>query len=104
MKNSNHDSFWPSYTDLMTSLFFIMLVLFLLVYIKQSKEIENLEHKLEIITAVEENLKPLKSDSLLFTYEEKYKRFKLAFDVQFVTDKSEIKPNELERYFTTIRK
>ena len=96
------DFFWPSYTDLMTSLFFVMLLLFVLVYIKQHQQIDNLEQKLAIIDAVEENLKPLKSDSELFVYEEKYKRFKLAFDVRFRTDKFAIRPGELKDYESTV--
>ena len=104
MKKNNTDSFWPSYTDLMTSMFFIMLVLFVLIYTKQNNQIEDLERKLAIINAVEENLKPLKSDSLLFTYEEKYKRFKLSFNVKFQIDKYHIKPGELDRYHYTIDK
>ena len=36
----NSDSFWPSYTDLMTSLFFIMLVLFVLTYVSLKSTIK----------------------------------------------------------------
>ena len=79
--------FWPSFTDLMTSLFFIMLVLYVLTYLKLSTTIKLQKEKLAIIEAVEENLKPLKNDKVLFTYEEEYKRFKLAFDVKFNKDK-----------------
>jgi len=102
MSKEKTDIFWPSYTDLMTSLFFVMLLLFVSVYIKQHKQIEDLEQKLAIINAVEENLKPLKSDTTLFSYEEKYKRFKLSFDVRFRTDKFGIRPGELNDYTTTV--
>lgn len=37
------DFFWLSYSDLMTSLFFVMLVLFVLVYSMQNRLISNLE-------------------------------------------------------------
>lgn len=102
MTKEKTDFFWPSYTDLMTSLFFVMLLLFVSVYVNQHKQIEDLEQKLAIINAVEENLKPLKSDSELFSYEEKYKRFKLSFDVRFRTDKSGIRPGELHDYTATV--
>jgi hypothetical protein len=88
--NPKQNFFWPSFTDLMTSLFFIMLVLYVLTYLLLKQEQKKLEqivevqkNKLAIIETVEENLKPLERDSTLFRYEEKYKRFSLAFDVQF---------------------
>src|ERR1700743_1060726 len=102
MKPARTDSFWPSYTDLMTSLFFVMLVLFILVFAKQHQTITDLKRKLAIINAVEGTLQPLKSDSALFRYEEQYKRFKLAFEVRFENDSFEIRPPGLENYYTTV--
>jgi outer membrane protein OmpA-like peptidoglycan-associated protein len=104
MKVSQSDSFWPSYTDLMTSLFFIMLVLFVLVYSKQHKQIVDLERKLAIVNAVDQNLKPLKSDKTLFIYEEQYKRFKMSFDVKFKNGKYIINEDELELFYQTENK
>lgn len=102
MNSKKTDFFWPSYTDLMTSLFFIMLVLFVLVFAKQSRQIKDLERQLAIVNAVDENLKPLKSDTSLFTYEENYKRFKLSFDVKFYPDKYKISESDLENFSLTI--
>jgi outer membrane protein OmpA-like peptidoglycan-associated protein len=102
MNSKKNDFFWPSYTDLMTSLFFIMLVLFVLVFTKQSRHIKDLERQLAIVNAVDENLKPLKSDKSLFTYEEEYKRFKLSFEVKFYPSKSSIDTSDLEKYSSTI--
>jgi hypothetical protein len=102
MKSEKTDLFWPSYNDLMTSLFFIMLVLFVLAFAKQSIRINDLNRQLAIVNAVDENLKPLKSDTTLFTYEEEYKRFKLSFDVKFNTDKFRISPGDLDNYQETI--
>ena len=102
MKNKQENSFWPSYTDLMTSLFFIMLVLYVLTYVRLSSTIKLQKEKLAIIETVEENLKPLKKDKSLFVYEEKYKRFKLSFDVNFKTNKSGLNPSELVNYASTI--
>ncbi len=104
MKSSKPDFFWPSYTDLMTSLFFVMLVLYVLTYIRLNSTINLQKEKLAIIEAVEENLKPLKSDTTLFTYESTYKRFKLSFDVKFHTDQYEISPSQLENYYFTVGK
>jgi outer membrane protein OmpA-like peptidoglycan-associated protein len=98
MNSKKTDFFWPSYTDLMTSLFFVMLVLYVLTYIRLNTTIKLQKEKLAIIETVEQNLKPLKSDSSLFKYEKDYKRFKLAFDVKFVNDKAGINENELEDF------
>ena len=102
MKSARPDSFWPSYTDLMTSLFFVMLVLFILVFARQHQTITDLRRKLAIINAVEGTLQPLKSDSALFRYEEQYKRFKLAFEVRFMNDSFDIRPPGLENYSATV--
>ncbi len=51
MKPAKTDDFWPSYTDLMTSLFFVMLVLFILVFARQHQTIQDLKRKLAIINA-----------------------------------------------------
>lgn len=101
MKSKQENSFWPSYTDLMTSLFFIMLVLYVLTYVRLSSTIKLQKEKLTIIETVEQNLKPLKEDPL-FVYEEEYKRFKLSFDVKFETNKYNLNPGELENYASTI--
>ena len=98
------DFFWTSDTDLMTSLFFIMLTLYVLTYVKLNSTIKLQKEKLAIIEMVEENLKPLKSDNSLFVYEEKYKRFKLGFDVKFGLAKTNINQNDLENYDETIQK
>lgn len=100
-----------SFSDLMTSLFFVVLVLYVLTYIMLKREqdklqstVENLEQKLEVYDLVEKNLKPLKDDSQLFRYEEKYKRFTLAFDVNFVISEYEIKEGKLNNYNLTSKK
>jgi hypothetical protein len=96
MKTKKDNSFWPSYTDLMTSLFFIMLVLYVLTYVRLNSTIKLQKEKLAIIEAVEQNLKPLKQDTILFKYEKKYKRFVLAFDVKFKSGKFLLKHDEIE--------
>ncbi|MFZ4400599.1 MAG: hypothetical protein ACOYO1_11235 [Bacteroidales bacterium] len=93
--------FWPSYTDLMTSLFFIMLVLFVITYTMQQNTVIDLEKKLRVYDLVEQNLKPLKEDSALFHYELDYKRFILGFDVEFEVNKYQIIKGELKNYDKT---
>lgn len=111
MKKRGESFFWTSFSDLMTSLFFIMLVLYVLTYImlkKKERELQNtvedLKHKLEVYELVEQNLKPLKEDTLLFRYEENYKRFTLAFDVNFELSKSQIEVGELKNFDITASK
>lgn len=111
MKKKGESFFWTSFADLMTSLFFIVLVLYVLTYImlkKKEKELVNtvadLKHKLEVYELVEQNLKPLKQDTLLFRYEENYKRFTLAFDVNFALGKSQIQSGDLNNYDVTATK
>jgi outer membrane protein OmpA-like peptidoglycan-associated protein len=111
MKKKGESFFWTSFADLMTSLFFIVLVLYVLTYImlkKKEKELVNtvadLKHKLEVYELVEQNLKPLKQDTLLFRYEENYKRFTLAFDVNFALGKSQIQRGDLNNYDATASK
>lgn len=111
MKKKGESFFWMSFSDLMTSLFFIMLVLYVLTFImlkKKEKElvntVEDLKHKLEVYELVEQNLKPLKQDTLLFRYEEEYKRFTLAFDVRFELGKSQITKGSLKNFDVTASK
>jgi len=104
MKGKSSGFFWPSFTDLMTSMFFIMLVLFVLSYARLKIKVEDLARKLKIYELVEQNLKPLKQDTLLFRYEENYKRFTLAFDVNFALSKAKIQRGDLNNYDITASK
>lgn len=102
MKNKQDQFFWTSFTDLMTSLFFIMLVLYVLSYVRLNTTIKLQKEKLAIIEAVEENMKPLKKDTALFIYEDNYKRFKLSFDVNFEVNEFNISNTGLKNYQSTI--
>jgi hypothetical protein len=104
MKGKKSDFFWPSYTDLMTSMFFIMLVLYILSYSRLKIKVDDLDRKLKVFTMVEENLKPLKKDTTLFRYEPDFKRYTLAFDVEFGIGKHRFIPNELINYNYSIDK
>jgi hypothetical protein len=78
------DFFWLSYSDLMTSLFFVMLVLFVLVYTMQAKLIGDQKAKadeLDEIHRIQEALDNL--DKKYFILDERNKRYKLKTDISF---------------------
>ena len=62
MKEKDSGFFWPSFTDLMTSLFFIMLVLYVLTFIKLQSEKKATEKQLNKIKEIEKALKALPSE------------------------------------------
>ncbi len=72
-----NDFFWVSFSDLMTTLFFVMLVLFVLtvVFLKiEQGKVEAKVEELEKIVQLEEQFKPLQEDGD-FLYLEKCKKF-----------------------------
>jgi hypothetical protein len=88
MKKGHNDFFWPSYVDLMTGLFIVMLVLFVLSYklLSDSKKVS--EQKLKKIEEVQNAVSGLPRD--YFTYENEYKRYLLTRQISFAKGKSEI--------------
>lgn len=80
--------FWPSFTDLMTSLFFIMLVLFMLTAVKLTYQKRITEKELEAINNIQNAIRQLPEE--YFVYDEKFKRFSLVRDIQFEENKSQI--------------
>lgn len=66
----NRDFFWLSYSDLMTSLFFVMLVLFVLVYTMQNKMIGELGEKGKELDKIKEIEKTVNNiDTAYFKYD-----------------------------------
>ena len=61
MADRKESFFWTSYSDLMTSLFFIMLTLFVLVIVLLHKRMEVTESKLDEINKVVNSNKDLNS-------------------------------------------
>jgi len=104
MKKRENNFFWPSFADLMTNLFFIMLVLYVLTFISLQNTIRDLQGKQKVYDQVEQNLKPLQNDTALFHYEPGLKRFTLAFDVAFERGESEIAVGKLVSYEATEKK
>lgn len=99
MNNKNDTNFfWASYTDLMTSLFFIMLVLYVLTFailkLEQSKykaDAEQLRKIKEIQNAINE------IDTTFFLYHPEYKKHVLNINIQFDSRDDDIyKMNSVE--------
>lgn len=95
-KNKKESFFWTSYSDLMTSLFFVMLVLFVLVIVLLHNKMEEIERErkatqeqLDKITEIEESIQNINKD--YFEYDETYKRHTLKnVDISFHTGSSDI--------------
>lgn len=77
------DTFWLSYSDLMTSLFFIMLVLFIVCIIKMKSTLDGQQvevERLQSILQLEAQFKELSQSSSL-RYDEEHKTF-IAKDLE----------------------
>jgi len=89
------DFFWLSYSDLMTSLFFVMLVLFILVYSMQNSIINELsvaKEELDRIRKIEEAVSNI--DKRYFIYNEDYKKHVL--NIQFLYPSGSYKLNRIK--------
>lgn len=101
MAEKKESFFWTSYSDLMTSLFFVMLILFVLVIVLLHKRMEATEHQLEEIKKVEASTKELtKSD--YFSYRPEYKKYVL--DVKCYFDINTCSINDLQANRDSLRK
>lgn len=92
------DFFWLSYSDLMTSLFFVMLVLFVLVYSIQQNIIGELKVYKEEYLRIKEIEKTVSNiDKKYFYYESSLKKHILDINFLFPTGSSDIhkiRPNK----------
>ncbi|HOY30365.1 MAG TPA: hypothetical protein PKW80_00660 [Bacteroidales bacterium] len=73
--------FWPSFTDLMTTLFFVMLVLYVLTFIKLKIQQRATEAQLAKILEIQDAVKQL--DTTYFSYDSVYKRYQLKRKINF---------------------
>jgi len=89
MAEKKESFFWTSYSDLMTSLFFIMLTLFVLVIVLLHKRMETTEQELEAIKKVEASTKEL-AKSEYYEYKAAYKKFVLNVQCHFDERKYEL--------------
>lgn len=107
MSKKTDTSFWAVYSDLMTSLFFIMLILFIAtitaLVVQKNIEVIDLTEKLKLFETVQESLRPLKSKET-FNYDVDYSRFNLAFGVHFITGMTTISDKSITNFVTTNKK
>lgn len=95
IKGKRDSLFWTSYSDLMTSLFFVMLTLFVVAVIAMGRALrdetklrELTEEKLKKIREIESSIENI--DSTWFEYNKKHKKHVLKIDVSFDTGKADI--------------
>ena len=96
MSRNRNNTFWLSYSDLMTSLFFIMLVLFIVCVVKM-KGINNAkEEQIRKIEEINNSIKEI--DNKNFSYDEQFKRHTLKdIEVSFNTESANIYDIEKEQ-------
>lgn len=87
-KEKGVDFFWTSYSDLMTSLFFIMLVLFILSIFLMRSRIIATERQLDKIKEIENAVSNI--DKKYFEYSSQFKKHILKTRVGFNTGSSDI--------------
>lgn len=80
--------FWASYADLMSSLFFIMLVLFVLTVVMLQKQIEATETEIKKIKEIQNAISNI--DTTYFVYNAEHKKHILKIDVGFQTNSADI--------------
>ncbi len=92
MQEKGKDFFWTSYVDLMTALFAVVLVLFVLSYYnlnKKKKELEDLvkikTEEAAILNKVKSNFKIFETEPEIFYFDTVYNRIQLKFQINFKT-------------------
>ena len=98
-KNKKESYFWTSYSDLMTTLFFVMLMLFILVIallhremVQIGKERDATKEELEKINEIRTAIQNI--DTTYFQYDPTYKKHILKTKVKFLKGSSDI--NDLD--------
>ena len=104
MAQKQESYFWTSYSDLMTSLFFVMLILFVLASAMLKNKIDEVEKQKEAtekelakIREIEESIKAI--DPTFFEYNSNHKKHILKINVQFQKGSANITdiPNEQQQ-------
>jgi hypothetical protein len=92
MNLNRRDFFWPSYVDLMTALFLVMLVLFVLSYKRfqdKNASLAQAKARLEVQLKEKKKIDEIRAalrrleDPRYFVYNQRYKRYELNFPVEF---------------------
>ena len=96
MAKKEKSLFWASYADLMTSLFFVMLVLFIGAIVVLDQERREFKGKYETSKKEKEILEQINDatkniDSTYFEYKEEFKKHKLKISVNYGNDVDQIK-------------
>ena len=95
-KHKRESFFWTSYSDLMTSLFFVMLVLFILVIVLLHNKVRATEDELNQIRKLNASVENI--DSNFFKYDLQFKRHTLKnIEVSFNTGSSNINDIPLDK-------
>ncbi len=115
MARKQESYFWTSYSDLMTSLFFVMLVLFVLASTMLNNKIDEVEKQkevskkqLEMVKQIEKSIEAI--DPEFFEYNPVHKKHILKINVQFqkgsdnINDIPQSQQNELVRAGRSIQK
>lgn len=99
MKNKNY--FWVGYSDLMTSMFFIMMVLFIITVAVLQKQKEVTENILNEIRSVQKALSEL--DAEYFEFDGINKRYKLKIDANFPSNSDDINRIDSETKYQLVK-
>lgn len=83
MAKKRESYFWTSYSDLMTSLFFIMLTLFILTVVLLNQRMKATQNELQQIRAIQNSTKELEQKGGYFEYKKEYEKYALRIDVFF---------------------
>lgn len=104
MSRKSSDFFWLSYADLMTSLFFVMLVLFILVFSIMKYEQNRLKLKLGEYEKIEEIKLAINSiDTTYFKYDSTYKKHILNIQTHFGNESSNIRDIPVSKRNSLVR-
>lgn len=88
MAKESKQFFWASYADLMTSLFFVMLALFVLALVLLNNRLETTKAELDQINEINQATQNL--DPRYFEYDHQHKKHKLKVEVRFGREQVEI--------------
>lgn len=100
MKKHSENFFWPSFADLMTSLFFVMLALYILTYVYLKNQQQTTQEQLKRIKEVQSAVNAL--DQQYFRYDSVYKRFTLTRQISFPAKGSSISNAEDRQYLLKV--
>ena len=102
MSKRKDNTFWASYADLMTTLFFVMLALYGLTYYllnnekqqiaKERKEFAVKAKLYDKIVELQHSINSLEKQKDYFIYQEEYMRYELREKIEFFKGSAKIKP------------